>query len=354
MFDFSEFNLFINLAIFAAAAVVVWLAGTRVTSYVNAISSKTGIGHAVIGMILLAGITSLPEIGVTVTSAASGAAALAVNNLFGSIAVQVAILALIDFLIGRKALTSELPDATVILQGALNVLLLTIATAGMVVGDFPIIGIGAWAWLSLFGYLGCVWVLAQSRGRGAWLAARDGEIDDRVQVQQDEAQEEADKELKDQGLNQLIWKTAGLAIAILAAGYLLSRTGDALAQQTGLGGSYVGFVLLAFATSLPELSSTIAAARSRLYTLAISDILGTNLINVGLLFLVDAAAPGDPVLGQVDTFAVFGALVGIALTALFIIGMAERRDKTVTRMGIDSLAVLFVYAVSLVILYFLR
>lgn len=354
MFDFTQFNLFINLAIFAAAAVVVWLAGTRVTSYVNAISSKTGIGHAAIGMILLAGITSLPEMGVTVTSAATGSANLAVNNLFGSIAVQVAILALIDFLIGRRALTSELPDATVILQGALNVLLLTIATAGMVVGDFPIIGIGAWAWLSLFGYLGSVWVLSQSRSHTGWLAAREGEIDDRVREQQDQAQEEADKELKDEKLNQLIWKTAGLALTILAAGYVLSRTGDALAQQTGLGGSYVGFVLLAFATSLPELSSTIAAARSGLYTLAMSDILGTNLINVGLVFVIDAVAPGDPVLGQVDTFAAFGALVGIALTALFVIGMAERRDKTVARIGLDSAAVLVVYAASLVILYFLR
>ena len=72
------------------------------------------------------------------------------------------------------------------------------------------------------------------------------------------------------------------------------------------------------------------------------------------MFLIDAVAPGDPVLGQVDTFATFGAIVGIALTALFVMGMAERRDKTVARMGIDSVAVLVVYVAALVVLFFLR
>ncbi|GHA38710.1 hypothetical protein GCM10007989_38070 [Devosia pacifica] len=354
MFDFANAPLWMNIAIFAAAAVVVWMAGSRITGYANAISAKTGIGQAAIGMLLLGGITSLPEIGATVTGAATGASLLAVNNLFGSIAAQVVILAIVDLVIGKRALTSEIPDPMVMLQGGLNILLISIATAGITVGDVAILGIGAWAWASAIAYGFSIYLLSQSEGRKSWLAATAGKQDTKLDEQQAVAQKKANKEHADMSMRTIIAWTVGLALVILVAGYLLSRTGDALSQQTGLGGSAVGFVLLAFATSLPELSTSITAAKAGLYTLAVSDILGTNLINIGLIFVVDAVAQGEPVLSQAGTFGAFGALLGIAVTTLFVIGMAERRDKTVFRMGLDSLAVLICYAVGLVVLFFLR
>jgi len=354
MFDFTGAPLWMNFAIFAAAAVVVWFAGARITGYANAISVKTGIGQAAIGMLLLGGITSLPEIGATVTGAATGAALLAVNNLFGSIAAQVVILAIVDITIRGKALTSEIPDPMVMLQGGLNILLISIATAGITVGDVSILGIGAWAWASALAYGFSIYVLSQSEGRKSWVAARGGEQDAGLEEQQKAAQDKANRQHAELSLRSIILWTAGLAVVILVAGYFLSRTGDAISQQTGLGGSAVGFVLLAFATSLPEFSTATTAAKSGLYTLAVSDILGTNLINIGLIFVVDAVAQGEPVLSQAGTFDAFGALLGIAVTALFVIGMAERGDKTVLRMGLDSMAVLICYGAGLVILFFLR
>ncbi len=354
MFDFANAPMWMNIAIFAAAAVVVWIAGSRITGYANAISTKTGIGQAAIGMLLLGGITSLPEIGATITGAATGASLLAINNLFGSVAAQVVILAIVDLVIGRKALTSEVPDPMVMLQGGLNILLISIATAGITVGDVSILGIGAWAWVSVIAYGFSVYILSQSEGRKSWVAASGGKQDTKLDKQQDEAQEKASKEHEGLSMRQIIAWTVGLAAIILVAGYLLSRTGDALSEQTGLGGSAMGFVLLAFATSLPELSTSITAAKAGLYTLAVSDILGTNLINIGLIFVVDLVAQGEPVLSQAGTFDAFGALLGIAVTALFVIGMAERGDKTVFRMGLDSVAVLVCYFAGLVVLFFLR
>lgn len=354
MVDFAGFNIVINAAIFAAAAVVVWLAGTRLTHFANAISAKTGLGQAVVGMLLLGGITSLPEIGATVTSAATGAAALALNNLLGSIAAQVAILAMVDMLIARKALTASVPDPMVMLQGGLNVLLLAIVAAGTVTGDIGLLGVGAWSWACALAYAFSVYLLAQSQGRQSWLPAESAKVDRRLEEQQARAQKKVNARFADRTLVNLVAWTAGLGLAILIAGYLLSRTGDALALQTGLGGGFMGFALLAFATSLPELSTSITAVRDGLYTLAVSDILGTNLINVGLVFLIDLVAGGEPILNQAGAFASFGALLGIAVTSLFVIGMAERGDKTVLRMGLDSAAVLVCYGAGLVIMFFLR
>jgi cation:H+ antiporter len=79
-----------------------------------------------------------------------------------------------------------------------------------------------------------------------------------------------------------------------------------------------------------------------------------NLFNVTIIVLVDALHPGDPVLLEAGRFASFGALLAIVLTAVFLVGMIERRDRTVFRMGIDSLFAIACYAGGLVVLYQLR
>ena len=131
-------------------------------------------------------------------------------------------------------------------------------------------------------------------------------------------------------------------------------SGETLADQTGIGSSFIGFVVVAFATSLPVLSTALSAARRGLFTMAISDILGSNLINVAMVFLIDLVAPGEPVMARAGAFAAFGALLAVIVTALFLTGLAERRDTSLLRMGYDSILVLVVYAGGLVFLYLLR
>ena len=348
--DFTQMSLVVNLALLAAAAAAIWFAGTRIAQYADAISEKTGLGQALLGLLLLAGVTSLPEIGVTVSAAWAGDTKLAVNNLFGSIAMQVAILAVIDFAIGRRALTSVIPTPGVMVQGALNVLLLSIAAGGILAGDVGFLGIGVWSWACLAGYVASVWLLSQAQGRRPWVAYRNG----RPVHRPASASKTKDKQIKRQDMKTLVAKIAGAAAIILVAGTVLSQTGSAIAEQTGIGSSFVGFVLIAITTSLPELSSALSAARLGLFTMAISDILGTNLINVGLVFVVDAVAAGEPVLNSAGRFAAFGAILSIAVTALYVTGLAERRDRTVWRFGIDSVAVMFVYCIGIFILYGLR
>jgi cation:H+ antiporter len=116
----------------------------------------------------------------------------------------------------------------------------------------------------------------------------------------------------------------------------------------------MGIALLALVTSLPELGTVFAAMRQGLYTMAISDILGTNILNVALLLCIDLAATGEPVLSRVGTFASVGALLGIVVTGLLLIGLVERRDQTILRMGLDSAAVLIVYVGGLALLFTLR
>jgi cation:H+ antiporter len=116
----------------------------------------------------------------------------------------------------------------------------------------------------------------------------------------------------------------------------------------------VGAVLVGWATSLPEVSTVTSAVRLRQYEMAISDAFGTNLFNLVLIFVIDAVYRGPPVLDEMGTFSLFAALLGIALTTIFLAGLIERKDRTFLRMGIDSLAVIVVYGGGLVLLYTLR
>ncbi|MGE0716644.1 MAG: sodium:calcium antiporter [Alphaproteobacteria bacterium] len=349
MIDFAGLGLLGNLAIFAAAAVVVWGAGVRITHYANAISEKTGISQAFVGLLLLGGVTSLPELAVAVTAAASDAAALAVNSVLGGVAMQVAILGIADLMIGRQALTSQVPNPTVLLQGAFKIMLLSIAAAAIVVGDRAVLGVGIWMWLLLAATAASLLVLSQVKDRRAWRVTTGADEQDEERRARREAKKTADRPL-----GRTIAMTAVAGIVIVAAGYVLSRTGDAIAEQSGLGESFVGAVFVAVATSLPEMSTVVTATRSGLYTMAVSDIFGTNIFDTAFLFVIDAVAPGEAVLNTVDRFSTFAALIGITVTAILLVGLVERRNRTVLGMGHDTLAVLACYLAGLVVLYFLR
>ncbi len=192
------------------------------------------------------------------------------------------------------------------------------------------------------------------RDREPWVA-NGGQVTQEQAIQEREkskAREEAEESGK--SLNAVVWAAAATGAVIIVAGYLLSRTADGIAEETGLGQSFVGLVLVAIATSLPEASTVFTATRAGLFTMAMSDIFGTNLFDLFFLFLIDISGGADAVMNSVGRFETFAALIAITVTAIFIIGLVERRDRTIFKMGYDAFGVLTVYLSGLVILYFLR
>ncbi|TFY96420.1 sodium:calcium antiporter [Ramlibacter rhizophilus] len=352
-FDFQDQSIGINAAIFAIAAVVVWIAGTRVARDADELATATGISHAAVGLVLLAGITSLPEVAVSLSSAVTDSPSLAVNNLLGSIAMQIALLAVADAVFGKAALTVVAGSSVVLLQVVMNILLLTLLAVAFMVGDVAFLGAGAWSW-SLAGlYVFAIWKISHSQDRHAWVV----NMTDAQRHKREERRKRREQEMADSqpgSIKSLAWKLALGGLAILVAGYVLSRTGDAIARQTGLGQSFVGAVLVAISTSLPELSSVLAAVKLKRLEMAISDIFGTNLFNVGLVFAVDVAWRGGPVINEVGKFSQFASLLGALLAAIYMGGLIERQDRTVARMGVDSAAVLVAYAAGLYFLYQMR
>jgi cation:H+ antiporter len=339
----EELPIAVNIGLFVAAGTVVWFAGSRLARYADAFAEKTGIGRVALGMILLGGITSLPEITIATTSTLQGTPLLSITDVLGSAALNIVILAVADATFGRGAMTSIQGSSRVMLQGVLGIVVMALAIGAYVAGDVLFLGIGVWSWLMLSVYVVSIIVLTTTGQGEAWQPVKPRK---QTEPRQDEAEEWP--------LRRLGLLIALAGAGILAAGVTLAQTGAALAEQSGLGLSFFGAVFLAVTTSLPEISVTTGLARRGQYEMAISGIFGTNLFNVTIIVLVDALHRGAPVLPEVGKPASVGALIGIVLTSIYLVGLIERRDRVFLRMGYDSVAVILAYLAGLVVLYMVR
>ncbi|CAN7335796.1 sodium:calcium antiporter [Rhizobacter sp. LjRoot28] len=356
---FDDLPLWANLAILGVAAAVIWPMGARLARLADVAGEKTGLGSGLAGVLLLGGLTSLPEIAVSITATVGGEPLLSVNDVLGSASINVLILALADARYGGGPLTARPGRPDVMLQASLSLLLLLLVPAAVVAGDRPFLGMGLWSWALLVAYACAVRILAKARDLRSWQptteqAPEADKAGGKAASDQQRRLEEQEKADHARSIGALSWRIAGTAGVILAGGYVLALSAEAVAHQTGLGASFVGAVLLGACTSLPEVSTVLAAVRMGRYALALGDVFGTNLFNVIILVLVDALHDGDPILQQAGPFAAFSALLAAAITAVFLIGLVERRDRTVARMGMDSIVACLLYAAGLVVLYGLR
>ena len=135
MINFEPLPLVFVILIFALASGVVWFAGTRLSRYADALAKKTGTADVIVGTLLLGGVTSLPEIVTTITASAEGDAKIAINNLFGGVALQVTILAVGDFFVKKRSITSLIGSPVVQLQAVVGILLLVLSAAIVMIGD---------------------------------------------------------------------------------------------------------------------------------------------------------------------------------------------------------------------------
>ncbi|HEX6637614.1 MAG TPA: hypothetical protein VF033_08145 [Steroidobacteraceae bacterium] len=336
--SFGEMPIWVLVAVFAAATTAVWFAGTRLARLVAAISAKTGMGQAAAGMILLASITSSPELAVSTAATLRGTPMLSLSDVLGSTAVNLVILAIADACYGRDSVTTRVPSLNVVLQGVLGIVVFALTAVGTYATEAAWLGVGVGSWLIVLAYGAGVTLLVRSRADEHWKPTSGPE-------------REEEPEGDERSLSRLVTLTVAAGLVILVAGFFLASAGEALAERSGLGQSFFGAVILSLATSTPEISTVLESVRLRRYTMAISEIFGTNLFNVTIIFYIDALHRRGPVLLEAGPFGATAALLGLVLTAIYVVGMIERRDRTLGRMGYDSVAVVFVYLAGLSLLY---
>lgn len=344
--EFGTLPLIWNLIIFLASGMVVWFAGVRLSTYADALSIRTRLSQAFLGIALLGVATSLAEVATTISAASIGNSDLVAGNLFGGVAMQITVLAIVDLIAVRGALTYFAPRAVLLFQGAMLLFMLSLALAGGAIGEpFTFLGIGLTSLLLAAMYLVTLRISMDETYLPRWHPSDDSAPLDKKEREEPEHVPEG---------RRLYWYIAFVVLLIFGGGWVLAQTGDAIAQQTNLGASFVGAVLVAGATSLPELSTALTAARQGNHEMAVSNILGTNCLEVALFFIGDLFYRPGSILGEMNRSAFVAGTLGLLVTSIFLLGLLERRNRTVLGMGVDSLAVLITYVVGLGGLYYVR
>ena len=132
-------------------------------------------------------------------------------------------------------------------------------------------------------------------------------------------------------------------LVVVLAGSVLARYGDAIGERTRIGGLWIGTVLLAAATSLPELATDITAVRIGAPNLAVGDLFGSSMANMLVLAVVDLLWPRKQILRQATFDHALSGSLAIALNALAAVFVLMGPGPSFLGIGVESSLLLVLY-----------
>lgn len=331
------------------AGSVVIAAGWRFTKLADTLADRLNIGGGWIGLILLATVTSLPELVTGTTATTIGNVDLGLGAILGSCCFNITLIVLLNALLGGGSVLRNV-GGTHVLTSSFGLLLIGEALLGMVLlekfssrAQLSQVCELCWAALIAVTYLGCMrlvyrFEVSQSAGEAGGPPRR------RV------------------GFG--IWSQLALmASTLVAASWWLALLGDTLSTHEikmigrPLGATFVGACFLALATSLPEIATSIAAVRLGKLDLALGNIFGSNMFNIFVIpwLKVVSLCNGDARLLAGDAFNssqnLITGLLAVLLTTIALGGMAYKSQrKMLRRFGLDSILIAITYGGGMLLL----
>ena len=242
----------------------------------SALARKMGVSPLLVGLTIVAFGTSMPELAVSVTAALRGANEIAVGNVVGSNIFNLLVVAGLSAVICPLVMDKMLLRRDWPLSSFAAVLLLVAIAPDHVIARWE----GA-VLLVIFAVILSRQIKAALNDR-AQLAAAEAE-----------AAEEAAEMTKSP---VMIWVNIVLGLACIVLGGQLAVNGaTGIARMFGLSETLIGLTIVAIGTSLPELVTSIVAARKGQNEIAMGNVIGSNLFNILLILGVSAVITPIPV-----------------------------------------------------------
>ncbi len=321
---------------FLISAVIVLYAGSRLTRNAAIVADNTGISTAWAGALMLPLATSLPELVTTIRAVSIEVPDMALGNILGSCLFNLALLSVIDLVEGRGALSIKISRGHLI-TASLSIITICLASIAMLgITSFSVGWIGVETLLIAVAYIfGSRLVFKYERKIITPLKPGEDLKRQRVKVNTKIA----------------VTRFAAAAVLIIAGGVLLTDASDQIAVTTGLGHSFVGSVLLAVSTSLPEMTTTLSAVKLGYLDMAVANVFGANLFNFFIIFLADLVYRRGPLLYEVSDIHLMSSAVVVMMSTIFIFGIIYRSEKKIYRIGFDTFAILGCYLGALYLIF---
>lgn len=238
------------------------------------IAGKFGIPQLVIGLTIVAMGTSAPEAAVSISAALKGNADITIGNVVGSNILNVLVILGVSAIfsnlkVQRSTIKYEIP-----VMIAITFLLLIVGENDSNVGRVE----GLLLWIVFIGYLAYLFVMSRKDKMNSSAPEISGD-------------EETTQPKRGTPI-LLLWTIIGLVLIVWGSNVTVDAA-TAIAQAIGLSERFIGLTIVALGTSLPELFTSVAAARKGNADIAIGNIVGSNIFNI--LFVVGTASLITPV-----------------------------------------------------------
>lgn len=329
-------SLNISIITFGIAAIVIVVAGTRLARFADELADRTGMGEALFGVLLLAGVTSLPDFAATLSAAIDARPDLAMSNIMGSMAINLAFLGIADIIYRKANLEHAAASSVNLMLASLLIVFLTLPLLAIILPAPLQWKVHPITPLIVVAYLFGLHLVLRTQKKPMWFPRLT-----RQTVPDKPSQ-------KYHGSLSATWfGFIALAIVTCIAGWILMESAKVIANQTGLSDTLVGGLLTALATSTPELVTTIAAIRIGALTLAVSNIFGTNCFNMLVVAAADLGYPHGSIYADMAPVQIMWGLVSILMTAILLLGLVRRETYGIGRIGFESTLLLTVYAATI-------
>lgn len=332
--------------LFAICLLAILVSGTRLSRYGDLIGFRTGLGGVWVGLILLAGVTSAPELVAGMSAILLvGEPDLAVGAALGSCVYNLIIIAILDFIYRPGTIYSGVRHGHSLSAGFGVIMLGAAASAIFMqthVGSLRLGYIGPFTIAAPLIYLLAI--------RSVFFFERE---DTRATMAAELAEVSGARAKMASLTTSRVWLLFGVnALVLVVAATALPVIGEALAVNMGWEETFVGTIFLALVTSVPEVVISIEAVRIGAIDLAIGGILGSNLFDLLILAVEDLAYVDGPLLAAVGDEHILTALAALTMTGIALVGLCSRPKAKIFRtLGWASLGMLAVGLLSAVVLY---
>jgi cation:H+ antiporter len=320
---------------FVISALILVVAAIKLAEYGDAIGYHTKLSGMFIGALLLASATSMPEILTMINAINQDHINLTAGDLFGSSMFNMLLLGLLDMIFYKNRILRR-----VALKHALTASLGTMLT-GMAVffilSDIHIkIGwFGLDSLLMMAMYFVGIWLLrSNSPGGGSGEGDLTGETVGNMPTLR----------------KAIIGFGVAVGVLFIVVPWVV-RSGSGIAELTGLGDGFVGILLIAGVTSLPELVAIIAAVRFGAYDMAVGNLFGSNVFNMFALALADLFYVQGSFLGAIDPLFALAGLLAMLLTTLGLIGNLAQAERRIWIVEADAFLIVLSYLAGVYLLF---
>jgi len=305
------------IAVVSGLALLVWSADRFVEGSAST-ARHFGMPPLLIGMVIVGFGTSAPEMVVSALAASQGNPGIALGNAYGSNIANIALI------LGVTALISPIMVHSTVLRKELPILTIMTILTVVLLADLDLSRLDAVILLLVFGGL-MAWTVIQGLKRKTDTLAKEVES------------ETAEKAMPIK--RAVFWLFAGLLL-LIASSRILVWGAVEIAQIFGVSDMIIGLTIVAVGTSLPELASSVIAARKGEYDIALGNVLGSNLFNT--LAVVGIAGSIHPFAVEPETLSRDMVVMGTLTVSLFLICYGFRgRQGRINRF--EGAALLLVY-----------